>query len=193
MNVSRDEAAAALDHVVEADARVRTWRFYGEASNYLVAWGVIWLAANLTTDLRPKWSGWAWLAGIVAGSVVTILLTIRNARRGHQRQAMSRAESRAFGQRAALLGITVMLWFPTLSFLAGPLAPRQGNALISATWAFIYMAMGAFVGWRLFAIGFVTAAAIVFGYFAITQHFFLWMALVGGGSLILGGLWLRKI
>jgi hypothetical protein len=193
MNVSRDEAAAALDHVTLAGARVRTWRSYSEASYYLIAWGTIWLVANVISDVRAEWSGPAWLAGVAVGAVITIALTIRNARIGQRQNPMSRVESRAFGQRAAMLGTTVLLWFPTFSLLAGPLGPRQGNALISITWAFIYMAAGAFVGWRLFAIGVVTAGAILFGYLHFTQHFSMWMGFVGGGSLILGGLWLRKI
>jgi hypothetical protein len=33
----------------------------------------------------------------------------------------------------------------------------------------------------------------MFGYLIIEQHYYLWMGLCGGGSLIAGGLWLRKI
>ena len=87
----------------------------------------------------------------------------------------------------------MMLWFPTLYALLGPFSARQNNAFISVTWAFVYMATGAFIGWRIFAIGLVTAIAVVLGYSFVHSHFQLWMALVGGGSLIAGGLWLRKI
>jgi hypothetical protein len=193
MNVSRDEAAAALAHVVQADTRARTWRSYNEASGYLILWGLVWLVANVTSDLAPERGGLAWLMGIVVGALVTIVLTVRNARLWKARYPMLREEGRAIGRRGALLGMTVMAWFPTMSILFGPMTARQGNAFISITWAFIYMAMGAFIGWRLFAIGAVTAAAILYGYFQIPHHFVLWMGLVGGGSLILGGLWLRKI
>ena len=49
------------------------------------------------------------------------------------------------------------------------------------------MVAGAWVGWRLFAIGGIAAAAVVFGYLAIGQHYYLWMAGCGGGTLIAGG------
>ena len=42
------------------------------------------------------------------------------------------------------------------------------------------------MGWRLFAIGAIAAAAIVFGYLAVGPHYFLWMAVCGGGALIAG-------
>jgi hypothetical protein len=31
------------------------------------------------------------------------------------------------------------------------------------------------------------------GYFAMPQQFLYWMAAVGGGGLILGGLWMRSV
>lgn len=193
MNVTRDEAAAALDHVERAGQRVRSWRGYGEAADYLVLWGSVWLVCNVVSDWRPHWSGAAWLAGVGVGTVITAVLTVRNALRWKHSFPASRAEGRAIGRRAALLGTTLILWFPVLWLIAGPFEPRQGNALISITWASVYMASGAFVGWRLFAIGLFTAAAIVVGFVFVQPHFALWMGIVGGGSLIAGGLRLRKV
>ncbi len=92
-----------------------------------------------------------------------------------------------------MLGLAICCYFPVMYVVLGPLAARQTNAFISLFWAFAYMFAGAWVGWRLFAIGAVAAAAVVFGYLAIGAHYYLWMAACGGGTLIAGGLWLRKI
>jgi hypothetical protein len=56
----------------------------------------------------------------------------------------------------------------------------------------MYMGSGIWAGWRLFAIGFVTAAGIMAGFIWIDDYYSLWMGLFGGGSLIAGGLWLRS-
>jgi hypothetical protein len=40
---------------------------------------------------------------------------------------------------------------------------------------------------------FMTAVAILFGFFNIEHYNSLWMGIAGGGSLIDGGLWLRKV
>jgi hypothetical protein len=40
--------------------------------------------------------------------------------------------------------------------------------------------------------GIALAALTLFGYFEVVTHFDMWMAVVGGGSLILAGIWLRR-
>ena len=69
---------------------------------------------------------------------------------------------------------------------------RQQNAFISLFWTFLYMALGAWIGWRLFAIGVVASALILAGYWYLPAHFFLYMGCVTGGALVAGGLWLRR-
>ena len=92
-----------------------------------------------------------------------------------------------------MLGLALCGYFPAMYAVLGPLAAREANAFVSLFWAFAYMFAGAWIGWRLFAIGAVAAAAVVFGYLNVDQHYYLWMAACGGGPLIVGGLWLRKI
>jgi hypothetical protein len=55
------------------------------------------------------------------------------------------------------------------------------------------MGVGVWIGMRLFWIGAITAAAILFGFFNIEHYYSLWMGVAGGGSLIAGGLWLRRV
>ena len=49
------------------------------------------------------------------------------------------------------------------------------------------------IGWRLFAVGAITATLILGGFVYMHDHFSLYMGVVGGGALIAGGLWLRKV
>lgn len=193
MTLSREEAAAALDTIHLTGARVNTARSYSQFSPFLITWGIIWLVANVVSDQWPMQGGNAWLVGILIGTLLSLFFTVRNVRSWKRNHPDATAEGRALGRRSVMLGITLWIWFPSMISLLGPLTPQQSNAFISITWAFIYMIAGAFIGWRIFAIGVVTAAAVLFGYFTLQTHFFLWMGLVGGGSLILGGLWMRKI
>ena len=193
MNISRDEAAAALGEVDKAGERVKTVQLYAGAAPFMILWGAIWLVGNGVVDLWPQHGFTAWIVCTSAGMATSLWLTIRNSLSWERRYALSPLERRALGRRFALLGITLIAFFPATFAVVGPLGPRQGNAFASLIWAFVYMAAGAWVGWRLFAIGLVTAVAIEFGFFFIHQHYFMWMGVVGGGALIAGGLWLRKI
>lgn len=192
MNISREEARDALDVVQRANAGVERYRNYAHASPFLIVWGVVWAGANIVTDLRPDMSSTAWLAGIVAGTIATIFFSVRIAltekRRGDQN-----VDARALRRRFIVLGITAWCYFPAMFVVLGPMSGRQQNAFISLFWAFTYMAAGAWLGMRLVIIGAVTAAGILFGFLFIDQHFSLWMATFGGGSLIAAGLWLRTL
>jgi hypothetical protein len=48
-------------------------------------------------------------------------------------------------------------------------------------------------GTRYVVSGIAVAALTLAGFFLLKQHFLLWMAAVGGGAMILAGLWLRRV
>ncbi len=193
MNVTRDEATQALEEIGRAGNRMTQLGTYADLAPMILLWGVIWLAANLVTEFRPALSGAAWLVGIVVGSPLTLFFTIRQSRRAAARIRQAGGNPRALGDRFVLSGAMAFAFVGSMLLVIGPLNPRQTNAAISLIFAFAYAAGGIWGGWRLIALGAATAAAVLFGYLALTTHYFLWMGLVGGGALIVGGLWLRKV
>jgi hypothetical protein len=193
MSLSAEDASGALAAIDAADRRVRQVYWYREASPFLIVWGLVWLVANAVTDLWPRWAGLAWLVGVVGGvgfSAVLTYLQISRRAAAHDQPPADRARS---GRRVLLLGLTVAAFFPAMFAVLGPISAQQRNAFISLFWAFAYMAAGSWVGLRLFITGAVTAAAILVGYLFFREHFYLWMAVFGGGSLLLAGIWFRKI
>ena len=86
----------------------------------------------------------------------------------------------------------MLVFIVVITWIANPESSRDVNTIISIFFPFIYMAAGVWAGWRLFAIGLVTAAAILAGYVWVQEYFELWMGVFAGGSLIAGGLWLRS-
>jgi hypothetical protein len=197
MNVSRDEAAQALAEIGDARERAVRVQSYSDAAPFFILWGVIWLVANTVTDFWPQWSGWTWLAGIAIGASVTTWLGIlqgrRRAARIHQRGREAGQAAKRVSARFGMSWGVVLTFFVAMGFVIGPLDDRQLNAAISLLWAFVYLGAGVWLGWRLSLIGAVTAAAILFAYFALDQHYYLVMGLAAGGGLIIGGLWLRKV
>lgn len=193
MNVSKEDAGQALDIVDEAGARIVTLRRYARVAPLLFVWGSVWIVANVVTDLAPQWSNTAWLVGGTLGAALSAVIALARIRKPGSPFPEGSARRREARRRFAMLALTICCFFPTMFSVLGPLAARQENAFISLCWAFLYMFAGAWLGWRLFAIGVIAVAATSVGYLAITEHYYLWMACCGGGSLIAGGVWLRTI
>ena len=191
--ISKDDAGTALEIIDAAGSRMLTLKRYAHLAPLLFIWGGVWLVADAVTDFRPDWSAITWRGGVFAGLVASVLMILRFLGGGGFGPANTAAQRKAMRRRFVMLAILMASFFPAMFTVLGPLSLRQGNAFISLCWAFVYMALGAWWGWRLFTIGAIAALAATIGYVAIEQHFYLWMACCGGGSLLAGGLWLRKI
>ncbi len=191
MDVSKNEAADALTVILRVDDQMLTLRRYAHLAPFLIVWGLVWTGANSVTDLLPAWTGRAWLIGSAIGLLASVLWGIRIGRRSARPIGAVRQGPR--GRSLVMMGLVIAGYFPAMYAVLGPLSARQANAFGSLAWAFGYMVAGAWVGWRLFGIGVISAAAIVFGYLFIGPHYYLWMAVCGGGALIAGGLWLRRV
>jgi hypothetical protein len=190
MDLSRKDASAALDEIDAAERRARQNISYREASPFLILWGVVWLLANTATDLLPGYGHLAWPVGSLVGTLLSLVLVVLQLKRMASRHEHTSAQRRRARRRALMIGITLLSFFVAMHVVLGTLTGRQYNAFISLFWAFAYMAAGTWLGVRIFVIG--LAVAILAGYLFIQQYFLLWMAIVGGGSLLLAGFWLRR-
>jgi len=192
MNLSREDASAALDSIENADRQVREMLGYRAASPFLILWGAIWLVANGVSDLVPAISGRLWTVAAIAGFAASAGMVVRQMRCRAVHMELTPASRALHRRRAILLAAALAGYFPAMLTVLGPLGPRQSGAFISLFWAFAYMAAGVWLGVRMYVTGVVTAAAIMLGYLFIHQHFTMWLAVVGGGSLLLAGFWLRR-
>ena len=180
MTVSRADASAALANVEAAEARSATLRGYQSAAPHLIIWGVAWAVGYTVTDIAPRWVNVAWPVIAVSGTIGDILA--------------ARADRPASGRG----GTMALLFLILFVFVGGTLAvmqprdPRQVGAFIPLVVASGYAIVGLMGAPRLLVLGSTVATLTLGGFFALPAHFLLWMAAVGGGSLVLGGLWLRK-
>jgi hypothetical protein len=190
MNVTREEAANALEEVSQASDRIVTLKGYNQGAPHFIIWGLVWLVANTVTQFWPDQTDWAWGPGVVIGmiaSAVTVVIQSRGIKPG----AKSSFDVKT-ARRVGLTWLVTLTFISCLIFISRPETSRETNAMISIFFPFMYMASGIWAGWRLFAIGFVTAAGIMAGFVWIDEYYALWMGVFGGGSLIAGGLWLRS-
>ncbi len=191
MDIDKNEAALALAAIDAAGARSAQMQRYRRFAPFLILWGGIWLVANSLTDLAPPQVNTIWMVLTVAGAALSLWLGWRQhaaaAQVGEPRGRQNQ------GWRVTLcFAVTIAFQIAALAVL--PAADgRQQDTFLSMFWTFLYMAVGAWAGWRLFVIGCVGTSLILAGYFGIQSHYFLYMGCVSGGALITGGFWLRRL
>ena len=183
MSIDPREAANSLDDIAVIERRMREALFYGGSSDILIIWGVLCAIGHTITQFRPFNANLAWLLLDASGVVSLVVI---GARRARQRR-------REWDWRFTT-GILVTVAFGLLwQWLLGNTQWRE----ISVFWAtlimFTYILAGLWVGRFFIICGVVVTVLTLAAYFWSGAWFELWMAVVFGGSLVLGGLWLRRV
>ena len=181
MSLTPNEAADALRDIEAAGRRSGQAFGYRISSRFLIIWGVFWIVCYGLSDLVPRWDAIVWPAGIVIATAAS-LVAGRSIKGGRHSDGL---------RYLALVAITWVFLVATY-VVVGPLNPRQQGAFIPLLIAAIYASMGLWIGVRYVIVGVAVAVLTLFGFFYIHDHFNLWMAAVGGGGLVLAGLWLRS-
>jgi hypothetical protein len=186
MSLSQQEAAVHLQEAEVTGRRSARAFGYRKASPHLILWGVIWGIGYAGTDFYPNLSGRLWYGLIAIGALMAFYLS---------RAAGRAAEKTDWRQSVRLVGLIAafLVFFLTTYAILGPLKPAQYAVFPAVLVGMVYFGMGLWIGMRMIVTGAAIFALSVGGYFLIHQHFSLWMAVVGGGALILGGIWLRRV
>jgi hypothetical protein len=181
MSLSPDEAAKALDEIAAAERVSRAAYDYLIGGAYLMVWGVVWLICFGLIDLALCAPQLIWAGGCAAAIIASVILG-----RG-RRRAAGLPRWRALIPSGSYVGF---------AFLALEIVPphrvEQASAFVALVLALAYIQMGIQRGDRLMLVGFAIAVLTLAGYWSIPVHYNLYMAVIGGSSLILTGYWLRR-
>ena len=181
MVMPRDEARETLREIQKIERNSKKFHGYRMASPHLILWGIIWVIGYGGTFLRPQWLQ-AWPLLSLLGIVGSVVIARRMA-------DASRRDWRGFAT-----GITIFAFIAAFFAVTGPLSTLAISATFPLWVAFLYALFGIWTrSTRLLVTGAVLGALVVIGFFALPRYFQLWMAAVGGGGLILGGIWMRGL
>ncbi len=195
MTLSHDEAAQTLSEIARTGHRSAQAHHYASASPQFILWGLIWVAGYTGSYLLPNYGfvgyiNWLWFGLSNAGVIGGILIG------RHQHRHLTpaqQAEARVIGFRTGMSGFAAFLFVVATVAVMQPADWAAIGAFVPLMIALFYIAFGLFYGPRFVYAGIVVAALTLGGWFVVPQLFLLWMALVGGGSLVLVGLWLKKV
>ena len=184
MNITPTEAADALRDIAASADRSREFKGYRLAAPYFFLWGAIWILGYGATGLSAQ-AGILWLPLTVGGMGASAYIGWRNRTRS--------AMSAAYGRRMWGSFVAFTLFITATYAILGPHTLNQMNAFPALVTGMAYTLAGLWSGrTRLLMLGALIAAATMAGYFFLAPWFSFWMAVVGGGGLILTGFWMRR-
>lgn len=188
MSISRDEAAETLKSIELAQTRSFQAYGYKSAAPFLFIWGVIWMVGYTVSDLWPVLGGRVWPALLL---IAFIASAIFGQRAGTDKSAEGRAKNRRIGLRMTGTWVAIFVFIGAVMAVMRP-SPLQATAFVPLLVAAAYTVLGLWMGVRFVIAGIAIGALTLGGFFYLPAHFLLWMAAVGGSTLILTGLWLRR-
>lgn len=186
MTVTRNDAASALHEIDRAERQSLTLFGYSAGSPYLLLWGPLWIVAGAVGALSPGNADIGWAAVDAAGLAGTAWLVA--------------VQSRRFGAESGRTGIFRFLGIAAVlaAFIALTLAvfaPVSGveiQTFVVLLVAAAYALVGCRFGLRFAVVGAALAGLAVGAFYHAPAHAAYIVPLLGGGALILAGLWLRR-
>jgi len=180
MTITPQDAARALKEVEQVADRSSTLMGYRAAGPSLILWGCVWFLVNLCCDRWPHMAGLFWTFGDAIGFAGSFLLIPRT-------QGVGRISWRSF---ATL--IVAMVSAAASATLLQIRSAETLTAFFTLLVGSVYMIWGCWRGVRIFGLGvMIVVISMVVG-LSHPPHFYVWMAVNGGGALILAGFWLRR-
>lgn len=189
MNITREDAASALRDVDAATARSREARAYRVGGPHLVVWGVVWLIGYTLTGLLPSLGlireeqlGLPWLALSLVGVACDLILA--------RRTRLAAAAPRDLGKMLAPVAICAFIFATYL--VMRPHSTPQYEVFPALVVGLSYVLAGLITGAGRYAvIGVLVFGLALAGFFLLGPLLPYGLAVIGGGGLILGGLWLK--
>lgn len=186
MTITKNDADAALRDAGAASEQSLTLFNYEMASPYLLLWGTLWVIAGIVAMLSPQHTDLGWLVVVTIGIIANGYLVAGDARRFPKDR--ERNEGLRFGATVAVLTAFLSMTFVVFA----PVSGVEIQTFISLLIASLYMIFGFWTGIRLSVIGAVLAVLVASAFFYTPAQFPLMVSILGGGALILGGLWMRR-
>jgi hypothetical protein len=149
----------------------------------MIWWGVLVFAANIATWLWPRHGGSIWIGIDVTGVAGMFAISVSN---------YARTRVRSFDLRMLAAYLLLLAFGFFCADLLGHFTARQQGTFWPIYFMLFYTIAGLWFGYAFVAIGLGITMLTLIGYYFADEAFLLWMAVVNGVGLILGGLWMRR-
>jgi hypothetical protein len=191
MDISPNEAEEALAAIQRMMRRTRHSIANSGIYMSLIVTGIVWLVGYVCTQFLPKEIVvYIWIGLSILGGTLATVFGIRMGKR--VRSPSATATAAATAKRIGLFWLLLVLYCIATIAVAWPMDGKQRTVIIILFIMIGQLGMGLLlsfssVWWALP----ITALALV-GYFLLPGIFYLWMGVLGGGGMIVLGLYIRS-
>ncbi len=186
MNISHNEAEEALAAIQTMAQKTRLSIASGSAYISLIITGIVWLIGFTATQfLTAPLIVWIWIITSIVGSALATFMGIRTGKR------VRVASSAVTGKRIAIFWVLLTLFAAGILAVARPTDGKQITLLIILFAMIGQMGMGLLLSFSATWWTVPVAAVALIGYFLAPDWFYLWMGLLGGGVMIVLGIYIR--
>lgn len=186
MQITPNEAQESLAAIDAMMQKVRRAAANGGAHYFLILWGIIWffgfLGSHFFTD---KIGGYVWIGLDILGGFGSWLIGVLLHRR------VRNASASVTGGRIGLFWLTLFIYCILTIWIAGSMDGKKLAMFIVIFVMIGWIAMGFLLSLSIVWLAFLVTAVACAGYFLLPAYFYLWMALLGGGTMIGCGLFIR--
>ena len=183
MDVSKEEAAAALAAVKRANVAARSAFRAHHGHYHLWLWGIVWIAMAMTAHIRgpsgTQYFPWMSAAGLFVSYCIGFL---------QNRQVRAPIDRRFLGAVVTLVTFAMLMPFVLRPHAPTPEMWFAFSALIVSQ---AYVIAGLWFDTYMVGFGILLAALILIGLFFVTAYFWIWIAVCTGGAFLLTGFYVR--
>jgi hypothetical protein len=186
MNISPNEAEEALADIQRMTHRTRRSIASSGAYIFLIITGCIWLIGFLSTQFLPnEITVYVWVGMSIFGSALSILLGSRMGGR------VRSASFNSTAKRAGLFWLFLIFFGIAAIAIARPTDGKQVTMFVVLFTMLGQLAMGLLLSFSATWWALPITALALAGYFLMPGFFYLWMAILVGGGMILLGIYIR--
>ncbi len=136
--------------------------------------------------LPQPFEGYSWIGLDILGGIASVVIGIR------MNRGVRTSSSAATGKRIGWFWLLLFLYCIAAVAVAWPATGKQLSMFIILFVMLGWMAMGVLLSFATIWPGLIITGLALIGYFLLPGIFYLWMAILGGGGMIVLGLYIRS-
>lgn len=186
MDMSAAEAEAALTAIQTITQKTRQSISSGGTYITLIVTGTVWLIGFVCTQfLTPQIVAYVWAGLSILGGITGTILGFRLGKRVRSPVTTPTIK------RVSLFWLFLFLYGATIISIARPTDGKQASLFVILFIMLGQLAMGMLFSFSTVWWAVPVSILAVVGYFLLPGIFYLWMAILGGGGMIILGLYIH--